>query len=680
MTDTAKTAESSTAEPLSLVDELILMLLDEKGGYFHQVPGWQLNCAVVGGVLAELSFRSRLDSDLASLFVVDPADTGDPVLDPILREIVDAPGQHTARYWIERLASRAESIIEMTLARLVERETLQHHDGEFWTLAPNVLHGKQYGMSADGAPDQFIKARIGNVLFADEIPSPKDVVIVCLVNTCDVFRVIFELDEKAEERIRHICQMDLIGRSIADAVSRNLVGPVRRSSALSRKIPTVPLRKLLANPHARDGNLNALFGHLGEEYGPVFRVRPPFAKPMIFLAGLETNRWVHKQGRAYLRTRDYFNDFEKVYGAAGVLPSLDGADHFRLRKFLSPAFSRARLGEQMDQLYDRGRAYMASLTVGDSYRATSMCRALINAQLSPLFIGVDTQDLMDDLMTFKERAISVHIARVLPRFTLNTPGMKRRARAMDTLMQRVLQANPPSQRADGSKNLVDEYLSLHASDPQFLPESNLLFAFSGALIASVYLGDTFSLMVYAMASQPELYARIQAEADALFANGDPGKEDFTPANIDVTHRFLMECLRMYPIVSMSIRNVMNSCSVENHELPVGERIHIAMTATHYMSEVFPEPHKFDIDRFLPSRKKHDSLGFAPYGLGTHRCLGTGWMELHLAVNLLMLAHHFTVEVSPAKYVRKLQFNPFPTLKPTRKLKFRISEQRRELPA
>ena len=683
MTDTAKTvesAESSTAEPLSLIDELILMLLDEKGGYFHQVPGWQLNCAVVGGVLAELSFRSRLDSDLASLFVVDPTETGDPLLDPILKEVVDEPGQRTARHWVERLAPRAESIIDLTLERLVERGILDHHDGEFWTLAPTVLHGQAYGLSAQGTPDQFIKARIGKVLFAGEIPDPRDVVIVCLVNTCDVFRLIFQLDEEAEERIKHICQMDLIGRSIADAVSQNVVGPIRRHSALAKKIPTVPLPRLLANPHVRDGNLNALFGHLAEEYGPVFRIRPPLAEPMTFLAGLETNRWVHKQGRAYLRTRDYFSDFEKVYGAAGVLPALDGADHFRLRKFLSPAYSRTRLGGQMDQLYDRGRAYMASLTVGDSYRATSMCRALVNAQLSPLFIGVDTQDLMDDLMVYKERALSVHIAQLLPKFTLNTPGMKRRAKVLDTLMERVLQVNTPGQRADGPRNLVDDYLSLHASDPQFLPESNLLFAFSAALIASVYLGDTFSLMVYAMASQPDLYARIQAEADALFANGDPGEEDFTPANIDVTHRFLMECLRMYPIVTMSIRNVMNTCVVENHELPVGERLHVAITAPHYMSEIFPEPHKFDIDRFLPSRRKHDSLGFAPYGLGTHKCLGTRWMEMHLAVNLLMLAHHFTVEVSPPKYARKLRFNPFPSMKPSKKLKFRISEQRRELPA
>ena len=674
----ANTTEGLTTQSLSLTEELILMLLNEETGYFHQVPGWHLHCAVVGAVLAELSLRSRIDTDLESLFLVDESETGRPALDPILKEIAAESVQRNAQYWIERLAPRAESIIDSVLDRLVDLKILEYHDGEFWTLAPTVWRGELSSKSEEGTAGQFIKTRISRVIFTDEIPDPRDVIIICLVNTCDVFRFIFQLDDEAEERIEFICKMDLIGRSLASAVSQNLARRALRRPALARKIPTVSLPKLLLNPHSRDGNLNALFGNLAKEYGPVFQIRPPFSKPMIFLAGLETNRWVHKRGRMYLRARDYFSDFEKVYGASGVLPALDGADHFRLRRSLSPAYSAVRLGGQLDQLYNQGRKYMASLTVGDSYRATSMCREMVNAQLSPLFIGVDTQDLMDDLMAYKERALSVHVAKLLPRFTLNTPGMRRRAKALDTLMQRVQDIHTPAQRADSPRDLVDDYLSLHASDPQFLPESNLLFSFSAALIASVYLGDTFSLVVYAMASQPDLYAKIQAEADALFAKGDPEREDFTPANIDVTHRFLMECMRMYPIVSMSIRNVMNTCVVEDYELPMGERIHIAMTATHYMSEVFPDPYKFDIDRYLPSRHEHRSPGYAPYGLGTHKCLGTRWMELHLAANLLMLAHYFTIEVSPAKYKHKLRFSPFPSLKPSKKLKFRISQQRREL--
>ena len=134
---------------------------------------------------------------------------------------------------------------------------------------------------------------------------------------------------------------------------------------------------------------------------------------------------------------------------------------------------------------------------------------------------------------------------------------------------------------------------------------------------------------------------------------------------------------MYPVVPMSMRNVMNTCVVEGYELPVGSRIAIAQTASHYMDDIFPDPFSFDIDRYQSPRNEHRSPGYAPYGLGTHTCLGSRWMELQLTINVLMLAHYFTFEVSPTNY--KLRISPFPTPKLSKKLKFRIAEQRREMP-
>ena len=675
----AVTQEGTTTQPLTLTQELILMLLNEETGYFHQVPGWDLNCAVVGAVLAELSLRSRIDTDPgpATLFLMDEAETGNPVLDLILKEIAAEPVQRDARYWIERLAPRAEALIDMVLDRLVDLKVLERHAGDFWTLARTARQTEIFDSASKDTAVQFVKTRISNAIFNNEIPDPRDVLIISLINTCDVFRFIFQLDDEAEKRIEFICKMSLLGRSIAAAVSHNLAGPLLRHSALTKKIPAVSLSKLLLNPHIRVGNVPALFADLTQEYGPVFEIRPPFAEPMIFLAGLRTNRWAHRHGRMYLRARDYFTDFEKVYGASGVLPSLDGADHFRLRKAMGPAYSRGRLIGQLDQVYHHARKYMANWTVGDSFSARRLCRRMINAQISPLSVSVDSQDIIDDLITYKERALNTHIAKVLPKFMLKTPGMNRRTKAVDTLLERVQGVHTPAQRAGCPRDLADDILSLHASDPQLVPESNLRFALSAALIASVYLGDAFSFALYAMASQPVLYSKIQSEADALFDNGDPDGEDFTPSAIDVTHRFLIECLRMYPIVLMSVRTVMNACVVEDYELPVGSQLYIAQTATHYMADVFPDPFSFDIDRYLPPRNEHHSPGYAPYGLGTHTCLGSRWMDLQLAINVLMVAHYFTLKVSPANY--KLRFSPLPSMKPSKKLKFHIAEQRRELP-
>ena len=216
----------------------------------------------------------------------------------------------------------------------------------------------------------------------------------------------------------------------------------------------------------------------------------------------------------------------------------------------------------------------------------------------------------------------------------------------------------------------------HASDPQSVPETNLRLALSAALAASANLGDSLGFALFAIASQPERYEKVHAEADARFADGDPKGSDCDLPAIDIAHRFTKEMHRLYPVVPLSIRNLMNTRLIGNHELPVGSRAQVAQTAAHFMEEVFPDPYKFDIDRYLPPRDEHLSPGYAPYGLGTHTCLGIRWMELQLAVNLLMIAHYFNLEVHPANY--KFKFSPLPSMKPSKKLKFLVAGQRREI--
>ncbi len=672
------TTDDTATQQLTLPQELILMLLNEETGYFHQIAGWDLNCAVIGAVLAELSLQTRIDTDMESLFLLDETETGDPALDPILKEIATEPAQRNAQYWIERLASQADSIIDLALGRLVDLEILDYHEGDYWTLSNRAWRSGLYSSSQKLTAVQFVKARIANEIFDETaIPDPRDIIIISLINTCDLFRFIFQLDEEAEERIELICQMDLIARSISQAVSESLVGPALRRPSLSRPIPVVPLRELVFNRHLRNGNLNALFAQLAEKHGPVFQIRPPFRKqPITVLAGAETNYWAHRHGRNYLRARDYLEDFEKVYGASGILPALDGADHFRFRKSMNSAYSRSRLESHLELVYNNARAFMSDWEVGDSMPAVRMCRLMINAQNSPIMISVDSQDLIDDLVEYKTRALSTHVVKILPKFMLNTPGMKRRKKSIFELLDRVQSVHTPAQRSGCPRDLADDLLSLHASDPQFVPESNLRFALSAPLIASVYLGDALGFCIYAMASQPELYERIRGEGDILFANGDPDRDAFTPEAIDVTSRFILETFRLYSIVPMSMRTVMNTCSVEGHELPEGTQVHIAQAASHYMKDVFPDPWKFDIDRYLPPRNEHHGSGYAPFGLGTHTCLGSRQMELHLAINLLMIAYYFTLEV-PANY--KLKIDPFPSLSVSKKLKFLVTEQRREIP-
>ena len=663
--------------PLNLREELVLLLLNDESGYFYQVPGWNLNCAVVGAALAELSLLFRIDTDTESLYVADKSKTGDIVLDSILEEIAAEPTKRNAQFWIERLAPRAESIIDLTLEHLVKRGILIYQTGEFWSLSHT---GWQKAMSeaSDGETVELTKTRIANIIFMNEVPDPRDVIIICLVNTCDVLQFIYPIEDEEEERIDLICSMDIIGRSIAAAIDQYLAGPALRRQVGTKRIPFAPASELVINRHALRGNVPAAFARLTNKHGPVFQMRMPFSKKsMIFLAGARTNAWVHRSGRVYLRSKDYLEDFEKVYGASRILPAMDGADHFRMRKAMHSAYSREALEGRVDELYHHARAYMADWKVGQTLPAVTMCRQLMNAQFSQLSVGLDTQDCIGDLLEYKERSLITHIQGALPKFMLSTPGMKRRRKQIFALLERIQAAHTPAQRIGCPRNIIDDFLSLHASDPQFLPETDLHFALVSPLIVSLYLGNALSFAVYSMVNQPSLYERIQAEADALFDGDDPSGKSFSGSEIDVTQRFFLESQRLYPIIPLQIRTVMNTCVVEGHELPMGTRIYIAQTAAHYMDEAFSDPLAFDIDRYLPPRDEHRGPGYAPYGLGTHMCLGHRWVELQVIVNMLLIAYYFKLEMSPANY--KLRINPFPTMAPSRKLKFVVTEQRHDIP-
>ena len=656
---------ASTEPKLHLPAELVLMLLNEETGYFYFVPGWNLNCAMIGAVLAELSLKIRIDTDLELLHLINAEKTGEPILDMILEEIVSEKTPRSPVYWIERLAAHAETVIDSTLKWLVEIDILRYHDGNFWTLVPNSQFSNN------------IRKRIGECIFSDTIPDPKDAIVISLCETCDVCRLIYELDPKSEARIEKICRIDLIGYYIARAVKQNIASPTLKQSRLSKKIPTVPIRKFLFNPNLRIGYIPMLFADIAKQYGPVFQVRFPFQKPLTFIAGPQVNRWAHRNGRVHLRTQDYFTDIEKVYGAAGLIPALDGADHFRLRRAMQPGYSRARFDERFDELLTSVRQFMKDWSVGSTLQASKFCRKMINAQVAPLVLSIESQDIVDDLIKFKERALLTHVGKVLPKFCLSTPGMKRSFKAIESAVQRVERSHTPSQRIDCPRDLADDLLNLHVNDPQFLPESNLQFSLSAPMLASMYLGDSLGFALFAMVTQPDLYAQITREADDLFGEGDPKAEYLRGEPTDVTKRFVMESLRLYPIIPMSIRNVMNTCVIEGFDLPVGKRIHIVQTASHYMDSAFPEPYKFDIDRYLPPREEHRSPSYSPYGWGTHRCLGSKVVDFQLTLNLLMIAHYFTLELTPANY--KLGFNPLPSMSPNRKLKFRITEQRHPLP-
>lgn len=666
---------------LNIPEEFVITILNEQTGYFHQVEGWTLNCATVGAVLADLSLKSRIDTDKDSLSVIDSTETGEPILDLCLAEIASHSEPQAPRYWIERLSVHAEDIIEATLQRLVDLEILEHHEGDFYTTNHCAWHAESQRYPKSERVGMYVKSRIESAIFTDIIPDPRDSLLTGLLNACDIIRFMFDLDAEKKDRIELVCKVELLSRVISTAVRHAVITPTLRQSPVTKPIPQVPARALISNPHLWDGNLPALFGSLAEQYGPVFQIGVPFQKPRTFLAGPDMNRWVRRNSRRYLTSGHFFREMETVCGGNNLIPSTDGAEHFRLRKLMVGIYSKARFHERLHDMLQLSRQFMMQQEwqAGSELNVQHVTRLMTSYQMFRILVSTDAQDMFEDLVKWNERAIICYVSDFLPRFLTRTPSMKRRFRLYKKLTQRIEQNHIPSQRTDAVKELADELIALHSSDPQFIPEQNLPFMLAATpVFQSIYLGDMLGFAVYEMARQPDIAARIREEANALFKDGDPSPDEFSPDKYDVTRRFLMECLRLYPIISVNLRNVANSCVVENHSLPLRERLYIVHSAAHYMADCFPDPHKFDIDRYLPPRSEHRHPGYAPYGLDTHRCAGRAWFNLHLTVTLLAIAYHFRFAPLPDDY--KLKIDPLPALSVSRKLKLRIASQFHEIAA
>jgi hypothetical protein len=203
---------------LSFVEETTLLLLDDDSGEFVDMPVSGFGTVIAGAALMDLAMHNRVDTDLEKLTVVSKEPTGDVILDDALAQLSqkpeDAEGMRILEA-IDRVALKSQDYSAEALKRLVDHGILRQDSGRFlW-----VFRTRRYPV-IDNREEQEVKARLRQILLTDEIPDPRDVVLICLVAACELMELILAPDEltAAEPRIEQLRKMDLIGQAVAKAV------------------------------------------------------------------------------------------------------------------------------------------------------------------------------------------------------------------------------------------------------------------------------------------------------------------------------------------------------------------------------------------------------------------------------------------------------------------------------
>ena len=99
-----------------------------------------------------------------------------------------------------------------------------------------------------------------------------------------------------------------------------------------------------------------------------------------------------------------------------------------------------------------------------------------------------------------------------------------------------------------------------------------------------------------------------------------------------------ETLRMYPPLGYVNRMPNETYKVPNLDLVIekGTPVYIPMLGLHYDPEYFPDPDKFDPERFNEENKRNrPSCVYLPFGEGPHQCIGEE-IDISFRINEILL--------------------------------------------
>src|SRR3990172_1088674 len=203
---------------LTFAEEIVLLILDDETGKLANAGSPSVNHALAGAVLMDLALRSKIDNDLEKLVVVDSTPTGEEILDSYLALIAAAEQVYNVRYWVAVLAfSHGRAILDKALCMLVKKGILKLVEKKIL----RVFERRRYTV-VDDTQEKEVKRRIINLLLSDEIPTPRDVVLICLADTFELIPTILNAREaeRLTPRIAQIRRLDLIGQAVFQVVER----------------------------------------------------------------------------------------------------------------------------------------------------------------------------------------------------------------------------------------------------------------------------------------------------------------------------------------------------------------------------------------------------------------------------------------------------------------------------
>jgi cytochrome P450 len=382
-----------------------------------------------------------------------------------------------------------------------------------------------------------------------------------------------------------------------------------------------------------------------------------------FPPGPEANHFLTVSNASKFRWRDgSMGDLIPLLGD-GLL-TIDGPYHRQSRKVMLPSFHRERVAQSADTMVEEITHALESWRPGQTVDLYHWTRALALRIAMRALLGFDP-DRGEDLHAADEfeEALAFWGTDYLLQ-TLRGPfspfsRMQKHRKRLDALIYEEI----GRRRASGERREDLMSVLLEATDDAGEPLSDR--EVRDHLITLLFAGhdtttSTVTFLFYELLQAPEALARVTEELDTVLAGRAPTAEELV-MGLPELEAVMDETLRMYPPAWVGPRRAVESFEFAGTAVPAGALVNYCSWASHRIPSVFPEPDRFDPQRFTPERKAALAKGaYVPFGGGSRTCIGMRFGQLEIKTIASLVLQRYRLEL-PADY--ELRVRMMPTLSP-----------------
>jgi cytochrome P450 len=356
----------------------------------------------------------------------------------------------------------------------------------------------------------------------------------------------------------------------------------------------------------------------------------------------------------------------------------EGEFHRRQRRLAQPAFHRHRINAYAAVMVDHasrtGERWEQGATLDIWQEMMRLTLGIVGKTLFDADVESEASEIgkaLTSVMQLFER-ITNPFAGLLDKLPLpsNVRWLKAKQR-LDSTIHRIIDEHRASgvDRGDLLSMLMaaqdEEGDGGMMTDAQLRDEAMTLFVAGHETTA-----NALTWTWYLLSQHADVEARMHAEIDSVLAARIPTADDV--AKLRYTEMVFAESMRLYPPAWTLGRRVLSDYPVGKYVLPAGSIVLMSPWVTHHDARYFPEPFKFDPERWTPeARESRPKFSYFPFGGGPRVCIGEqfAWMEGVLLI--ATIAQRWKMRLAADQIVEP---KPMITLRPRYGMRMLVEER------